>query len=419
MMQKSRSCSILLTSILLVSLVGCNNQTSSTNRSFESSVIVSGDSTTISVSGTSTQTTKQTFENTDLNLSVSDNLLVVDHGKDKASAYKVNCYFRPERWEGNDTWKKSWISTSWCYGHTFSSKLEEIPKDASELDGWVNSCNTISFYQASKNILNIGSTPVGEIPGISDIPSDVVDLPTKSELIVYRLNLETYPWELELSANKSFKTSHADMYHICSFVDEIPCGITAFSSSGAMGLGVTSSEFPTYEWPGVMKPASCMWPDGQQQYTNGDTIIEVDDIRYKIKETIVDQGDILSAQNCLKEVSNAIQYDMTYFTDKNIEVYSAELRYMLLREHPRVETTFNGKRWVWNDEEEFFLIPVWEYSMIVWGNDSIQQNTNQLLEQKSYRYTVYINALTGKSMYSDTHGPADPEYHPFLYDHEI
>ena len=422
----------LLALLLILCLVGCSkNQTSS--RQLESSAIVSGDSTA-DISSSSVESTLQSVDSATVSstessdpsriddtlpIYISDKFTVLDHDKSTASVYKVNLNYPTKEWEGNDTWTRSYISLAWCYGRTYYSAPEEWPDDPSEMDNYITTCSSLSFSKAKNNILNFERSSVGKIPGVEKIPSSVIDLSSDESIFAYNMDLYDYPWDVEFSSTKKLKIPQATVYYISSCVDGIPCGITSESYSGQYGIGLTSSEYPTYEWEGVVKPAHYIAPDHILQYTNGETIIYLDDTIHKIKEILVDQGKIVPVEDCFESIPDAINYDMKRIAGVSYEVYSAELRYIRLREHPHAQMISSGERLIYKEDEEFILVPVWEFSILVKRVDALKEDSSKAKTSDMYRYTVYINALTGESMYSKTHGPADEEYYPFLYGHDI
>ena len=133
----------------------------------------------------------------------------------------------------------------------------------------------------------------------------------------------------------------------------------------------------------------------------------------------MDNMAIADPMTCLDEIKKALMYDpcavtqvsadkklepLKHIWGKNVSVYCMELSYVALDSTPRYYDK-NGQRESDADRinHDLTLIPVWEVYYYITNPQNVTTVADGM---------IMINAITGKTLYSNTYGPNE---NTFLY----
>lgn len=394
----------LVTAVLLTSCSSTQEQEAS--RSLRSSsILVSSESsdeqiTSSDVSHSAEETPSASQQSEfDLNLSFSDKFLIVNYGRTTVSVYHAT-YDRPaELW--GDIWLDTWPVLDmwrWASGDVSSLYLEE----SDSMRYFAQEHDT-----SIKNLQNVRVATVNEISDHEEIEKRM-GLGADSPFLCWTFEVKDFPVELfEKLHPDPVSSIDMDMYKKiqyarigAQYVDGIP----------VYGDDRDTRSCITYDWPGVIQPSRIAYYKGASEAMrvspDHSFIIELDKGRYTITGTVNTNVSVVSPEECLNEIKHSLEYrpltngrvstdplkpDLLDIWGKDIEIYCAELAYVALDPCPRNYDETEESLLL----HEITLVPVWEFYYTI----------SNLENRTTVEYgTVLINAVTGKSMYSDRYG---------------
>ncbi len=335
----------------------------------------------------------------DSNISFSDHFLVVDYGKSRVNVYQA-IYAQPAA-----LWKDTWLNTwpvldmwRWASGDVTSLYLEE------------NDSSMVLVQDHDTSISNLQNVHVATLNEINDHEEieKRMGINHDSSFLCWTFEVKDFPVEL-------FEKLHP--YPVNS-VDVNSYKCIKFARIGAQyidGLPVYADDRDTrscitYEWPGTIKPSRIAYYKGESEAMriapSQPFVIELDKGRYTITRALKTNQVVVLPDTCLDEIKRSLAYrpqtngrlsndpskpDLLDIWNKDIELYCAELSFVALDSCPR---DYDEK------EEsllahEIALVPVWEFYYTISNPDNLSTVEHG---------TVLINAVTGKSLYSEHYG---------------
>ena len=323
----------------------------------------------------------------------SDELLIVDYGKESANVYHAQ--YAPLA----DSWGDDWM----VYGFV-------------EIQDWCRGCPiTIDggdYYVLDRQtaIMNIKNVHVKSLEDIAEGEEIArrMNLDPSSSILCWSYSINDFP-------SKEFEA----LDYFCAPVDLEQIQYTRISAQYIDGIpvyGTTSGyKLYTYEWPGVIKVsrlADTGVKDGYHINPSQTCILDIERAKYSKTETVESDMAIVPPESCLEEIKKALMYDPSAVLQtsvdrskeelldiwgKAVEVYCMELSYVALDPNPRL-CDENGYNEPEEDrmKHELTLVPVWEVYYIITN----PKNDTTVADGK-----VMINAITGQSLYSNQYGP--------------
>ena len=335
----------------------------------------------------------------DFDLDYCDDVYVVDYGQKTVNVYQASYS------NSSPLWGEDWL----VYG------FGEI-KDW--CTGWPISSDGKKYYvqerdKSIKNIRSVELLKLSEIEGYKTI-AQRLGIEEESPILCWTYSIDGFP-------DKIF----SDLSYFKAPTDLNSIRYTRISAQYVDGLPVYARDSNwnccSYEWPNVLKPArlSDVYKEGFHINPSQTCILDIERGKYVVTDTIMEDISITDPKRCLPEIKKALMYDPSAVTqasvdnqkeplkhiwEKIVRVYCMELAYVALDSTPRYYDV-SGKSEPDADRinHDIKLVPVWEVYYYI---------TNPKNETTVADGMIMINAVTGKSLYSDTYGPNE---NVFLY----
>lgn len=362
---------------------------SETETNSEDSNSYEGTGNTDSLEQTNESETSSIAEEYDFELMFSNDFQKMDYGKTVVNVYKAKYATM------SDSWSEDWFVygfgeiKDWCLG---------IPI----------TINGVDFYLPDKeisrsNIKSIRFIKLRDLEGYDEI-LERTGIKDDAFIPCWTYIIEDFPQEFgQLSYFKAPTNLETLQYAYISaqFVDNLP----VYGRDRGIGFGCA-----TYEWPGVVPPsrlADSGIIDSDRINPTQTCLFTMERGRYSITETLQSSVPLVPPEECLDEIKEALTYEpdsptdssLRYIWGKKVEVYCAELTYVVLDTSPRNDDESEEDR----KHHELYLIPVWELYYII---------TDPANDQTLFNGQTMINAVTGESLYSEAYGPDE---NSFLY----
>ncbi|MBR3056377.1 MAG: hypothetical protein IKG93_00265 [Clostridiales bacterium] len=334
--------------------------------------------------------------NFDFNLSFSEDLKIFDYDRTTVNVYKAKYDERQTSWEDG-----GWIANAalyvndWCTGVVIQNPEDYFKQTVLERE------------KVIMNLHNVEIVSLDQLQDYEDVAKRL-NIPTDTKVPCWTYSVEGFPWEF-FNSDNWFAAIPAELpstkyVHLSTqYVDGLPL----YGGSSLQG-------FKTYEWEDVIKPSRIQCTPGYDpsEYTKADWACTFcfNNSRFVIGEKIQSDLSIVDPRSCLDEIKRAIKYspvrsnsrygeeeigDILDFWETDVEVYMMELTYVVLDPAP-----------LHNDDpmlkmHDLTLVPVWEVYMTVKDPDNVKVVAHE---------TVMINAVTGRSMFSDNYGLNENAY---------
>ena len=320
------------------------------------------------------------------NLVFSQDVLIVDYGRSTANVYQAEYQELRPLWE--DDWYEIDIGEiqKWCIGNPVMISFDEE-----------KGADYYAVQDHNTSLQNLYSVELIHINTIKDYEEVIrrqgIESDRKVLCWTYRVNEFPRPTELELLNYVRVPPQYIDdlpVYGKCS-----GCGMDTFECPGVVGPSIIAEE-GAVEIARINPSHTCLF--------------DIERRAYSIKDTLQSNISIVDPTTCLEEIKKALMYnpcvdavnsvdpekpDMYDVWGKDVEIYCVELSYTALdSSYPRESDETEEEIM----QHEVYLVPVWEVYYIV---------TNPENELTISSGTVMINALTGKSLFSDKYGPGD------------
>ncbi len=317
----------------------------------------------------------------DFSISFKDDLLVVDYGQQTVNVYKARYDDVPERWPDDAPWQVFYSPNviDWCQGYHGPMSKDEV----------------------LNNSYNVRTVPLSEITD-ADYLAERIGLDINSELLCWTYDTSKLKWESETIQYIPLSSQ---------FLDCLP-------------IRRDSNVFPVFDWSedsSLSRPSYSSLRDSWDGYfLNSDqttglfVIVE----KFSIEDVVSENLPVSRVEECLPEIKKAIMYNnfshrkvatdpnkMELYTvwETDVVVYCMELAYTVLDPTPVV----------WQDEHlethELTIVPVWVVYYTATNSRTADENI-------VYNGAVMLNAVTGKSIYSERYGPGDDDLYPHLKD---
>ena len=316
----------------------------------------------------------------DFSITFKDDLLVVDFGQQSVNVYKARYDDVPPRWPDDAPWEIFFSPNviEWCQGYHGPLKKNEV----------IN------------NIYNVRTETLSAVEDADYLATTLgIDIETQVLCWVY----DTYeaPWN-----DDTIQYIPLSM----QYLDNIP-------------IRRDYNVDPVLDWAEDIPLSRQPTVNGRDQwgglYINQSqtTVAYLTIGKFSIEDTLYNNLTVYPAEECLSEIKKAITYNnfshRKVATDPNkmalntiwetdVVVYCMELAYTVLDPSPVVWGTDSQLK-----EHELTIVPVW----VVYYTAT---NSKTADEDIVYDGTVMLNAVTGKSIYSEMYGPEENDY---LYPH--
>ena len=328
--------------------------------------------------------TTPTESNTHSVVSISDHLLVIDTSDGMAGVYRIQTEGEPQGIQPTDDWPFIWDYVdsdpnepmNWCLGDDIDwiNITEDVSTDTYERYFPPEGIQFQTF-DSIEMLTNADLTELQSLPGMAD--------GQHIALCRYKLDLESYP-----PKKKSVSFLQQDKIYYYQVVPMMEDNIPLYGSfyTNRMNLCV-------YEWDGVIEPTIGSSIQIKEDYLkNGDKMVVYFSFpSYSITETIMEPQKLVTYQEALESIDEAVEYKLGERQARSGYVFAAELVYSSLSEFDQSTLSFVT-------EDEAVLFPVWRF---------------YYYEQGGYEAGVAyvdINAITGKSMYSKEFPDGDEHF---------
>ncbi len=316
-------------------------------------------------------------------LSFSPNLLVVDYGVNTVNVYQANYSNSIAEWE------YEWIA--WEYSTLVEwSTGRQLQASDGTFERYLPDCET-----SKNNIQNVQLITLNEIEGYEDIASKM-NLPADSQILRWTYTIKDFPTQCY---------SDFRVYDMPENIQEMQYAqISAKYIDGLPTYGEGSLALnPTYEWTDVIEPSHIAIGAREEgtRYVNKtkEIVFEPRYTHYIVGETIESDLPVVDPRTCEDEIKRALEYEpivwgfndeIHHIWENNIEIYCMELTYVAL--DPKPNLVDDPEREFMN--HDLYLVPAWEVYFTITNPE----------ETGVYSGKVLINAVTGKSLYSDEYG---------------
>lgn len=403
MIRKEYKMGILILLIMLLTACSDTNEQTVSRSVRSSDIVVSSEnsnkpdpSSESDIGSEESRLPDETFE-FDANISFSDSFLVVNYGKSTVNVYQAN-YDQP-----SGSWGDEWLDPGmfyvkdWAMGHVSGLYLEKG-------DSVLYFCQERDV--SIKNLQNVRVATLNEIDDFEEIQQRL-GIGPESRFLCWTLEVRDFP--IDLFGRLDPSIAEMDVSKITTI---------QFANVGAQyidGLPVTGCDRDTrrcitYDWPGVIKPSRLAYFRGSGEAWKANpsrtAVIEIDKARYNISKTVSSDLSLVDPDSCLEEIKRALAYrpetngristdpgkpNLLDIWGKDIEIYCAELVYLPLDAQPYKMDESEDSLF----QHEISLVPVWEIYYTI---------TNTENETTVEYGSLPINAVTGKSMYSEEYG---------------
>ncbi|MBO4907746.1 MAG: hypothetical protein J5476_00555 [Lachnospiraceae bacterium] len=334
----------------------------------------------------------------DFDLSFSKDLLVVDYGRTTVNVYRAKYATLLESW-GED-----WVIygfgdlADWCRG------CDRVIYDEDE-----NRTVLVPEYDTSiSNAKNVHLMSLNEIEG-AEVISRRLNIPQDSPILCWTYEVKDFPTQYYASIPEFKVPSDINELQYARISSQYVDGIPTYGTTTCHGDC-------TFDWPNVIN-SSRIADEGvlDSGRINPSQTFLFEPGRRKLSIETVLQSDIpvVPPETCLDEIKKALMYDpcavignsgILDVWEKSIEVYCMELVYVPLDPCPRNRDESEASHQL----HELCLVPAWEVYYVITAPDTNRICSGQIL----------INAVTGKSLFSDEFGPGEnTELYPDLLLH--
>lgn len=333
--------------------------------------------------------------NFDFRLSFKENLLVVDYGKTTVNLYHAKYPLYDETWI-EEGWIVSGIDEvcNWCRGLPLISNTLDDQKPAKY--------NALEKELVMGNITSVRRIPVSSIADYQKvIENTTVD--SSAEVFCWTYNVGDFPWKNY--ENEDWFQVPSDLkkmdYVLINgqYIDGVPienrqCGVlgAVYECDGE----IEPSRQATNQGVILMNPSrTCVFDIGYSQYSISDAF-EKDIVIKQPSDCLPGIGKALTyAPNYVARTSSdKSKLDLVSINGTDVEVYCMELSYAVMDPNP---VDYENRQ-----SHELTLVPVWKVYYTVTNSDRANPDI-------VFSGEVFINAVTGESLYSETYGPEENE----------
>lgn len=315
----------------------------------------------------------------DFSISFKDDILLVTYGQQTVNVYKARYDDVPGRWPDDAPWKVFYGPNviDWCQGHHGPLSKDEV----------------------LNNSYNVHTVSLSEITD-ADYLAERIGLDINSELLCWTYNTSKLKWASETIQYIPLSPQ---------FLDCLP--IRRDHNYGPVldwGEGIPLSR-PSYSSQSA--PWSVLFLNSDR--TTG-AFVDVE--KFSIEDVVSENLPVSRVEECLPEIKKAIMYNnfshrkvatdpnkMELYTvwETDVVVYCMELAYTVLDPTPLEQYDEHL------ETHELTIVPVWVVYYTATNSKTADENI-------VYNGTVMLNAVTGKSIYSEMYGPEENDY---LYPH--
>lgn len=326
------------------------------------------------------------------NLKMKEDMLVIDYGQTKVNVYHAQYPLVDESWV-DDSWVLPGISDicDWCRGWpiVISESLEGKP----------NGYAVLSKSQAIENIESVRTVSLAGIDE-SSVVAGRSRVSLQEEYLCWTYSVGDFPWGIyetdeQFQAPRDLKQIDYIVLH-SQFLDGLPIQKSFCGAEGAV-----------YEWEGIIAPSRLV-ATGRYTFVNPSRtcVFQTEDYsRYSISDTSEKDLAVIAPQACLSEIGKALSYDpqvvfrpsadqskedLRTINGTDVEVYCMELSYAVMDSEP-----FDYEN---RDKHVLTIVPVWKVYYTVTNSTYANEDIVSYGE-------VYLNAVTGDSLYSSKYGP--------------
>lgn len=328
------------------------------------------------------------------NLTLSEELLIVDYDKTSANVYQA------EYSDLRPLWNEEWYTygfgeiQKWCVGSCIMVSSDEIKGE-----------NYYDVQDHDTSIQNIRSVELVPISTIKEYEKVVEKqgIERSRKVLCWTYTIKDFPQQLGDYAWFEAPTNLDTIKYIRvspQYIDDLP----VYGKCSGCGID-------TFEWPGVIGP-SCIGNEGALEIVrvnpSNTCMFDIERRTYTIKKSMQSNISIVDPVTCLDEIEKALKYDpcvnaaksvdpnkedLYHIWGNDVEVYCMELTYAAFDSTYPINADATEEKL---RQHNICLIPVWEVYYYITNPD------NELTISNG---TVMINALTGKSLFSDEYGP--------------
>ena len=393
---KAKICTFLL---LIISLTSCGKtKPHEVSHSVQySDIIISGNNESSVENETSeSQISSDNDFIPDFRLSFKKDMLVEDYGKTTVNLYHAKYPLFDETWT-EDGWIVSGIGEvcDWCKGLPLILNIHEDQQSA-------------KYCALKKEIIigNMSSVRTIPISCLADYQELIANtsVDSSTDMICWTYTFGDFPWNSY--ENEEWFQVPSDIEKVdyvlinSQYIDGVPiqnrpCGV----------LGAV------YEWNGVIKPSRQVANQSSIMVNPSRTCVyDIGYSQYSVSEAFEKDLVIKNPSECLNGIGKALSYapkyvartsadkskqDLLSISGTDVEVYCMELSYAVMDPNP---VDYENRQ-----SHELTLVPVWKVYYTVTNSDRANPDIVFCGE-------VFINAVTGESLYSETYGPEENEY---------
>ncbi len=320
------------------------------------------------------------------NITFSPDLLVADYGVKEVNVYQAK--YAPD--DEMIYWEDNWLAweyaelTWWSVGHKFQAHDEN------------HTLHQADAVTSKENIQNVRLASLSEFEGCEGIAS-TMNIPVGSKILCWTYEIKDFPTQC---------FSEYRVYDVPEDFHEIQFGrISAQFVDGLPTYGrVLHASRATYEWPDVVPPSRIARPlaeEGRYMVNPSHTLtFEPSTTKYTVGTAIQTNLPVVDPKTCMDEIKRALEYEpviwgtndgVVHIWENNIEVYCMELTYVALDSTTSLTEEGLGGDYKKND---LYLVPAWEVHFVISDPEQTGVYDGELL----------LNAVTGKSLYSDNYG---------------
>ena len=332
----------------------------------------------------------------DFDISFSDDCFIADYGKEKVNVYTAEYADSANLWDDDWIVFGAGIIRDWCIG---SSILIDKGGEDGDYDIYVADAK-----DTFGNLPNVKLASLNEIDDYTVLTARTGMNPN-DRVLCWSYNISGFPWEAAMKLSYFEVTTKLDKVKFARLSSQHVDGLPVYGDSYESGIS-------TYEWPGVISQsrlADSKIEPSLGVNPNNTCIMELNTNRFSISEKLMEEQSVVDPKTCLSEIKKAMTYspchveresvdpkkeDMLHVWGMRAEIYCMELTYVALDPNPKDP----GETEESKQQHKLSLIPVWEVYYYV---------TNPKNEETIYNGRLMINAITGKSMFSDTYGPGE------------
>jgi len=317
----------------------------------------------------------------DFSISFKDNLLVVDYGQQTVNVYKARYTDVPET-PASETWQ---------------FKNYDCP-------GLIDTCQGFGILKKNKvinNFYNVREISLSEIDGAESLAQSL-GIDGNSGILC---------WTYDTGGITGVKEKIQFVPLSAQYIDNLP-------------IRREKNYSPVYEWSDEIPLSRYTDFDNNSDWTgcfidsSETNFLYVRMQKFEVESPVYEDLTVFPAEECLSEIKNAIIYNnfshrkkatdpnkMELYTvwETDVVVYCMELAYTVLDPMPLENRGTDPTHYT----HELTIVPVWNVYYTATNSKKSDENI-------VYDGMVMLNAVTGKSIYSEMYGPEENDY---LYPH--